>query len=113
MTLPFWSLKNDKNRMNLQSKIFFLIRKYPWKYFGTAKAFQGQALTVGIGESFYNASQYLRYHLMKCKFPLHLSQLKLQYEQGVQCFLERSTVLKLDDRFIIMKELRDFQLHVD
>ena len=32
--------------------------------------------------SFYNASRYLSYHLMKCK-SLHLAQ-TLQYEQAVE-----------------------------
>lgn len=58
MTLPFWSLKNDKNRMNLQSKIFFLIRKYPWKNnLGLQKICHVQGEIVDGDASFYNALQ--------------------------------------------------------
>ena len=51
---------------------------------GSQKTCQGQAETVHAEVSFYNTPQYLRYHLTKSKC-LHLAQLKLQYERGVEC----------------------------
>ena len=76
--------------MTLQSKIFFLTRKYTRKIIlDRKKTCQGQAETVHAEVSFYDTPQYLRYHLMKSKC-LHLAQLKLQYERGVECSLENN-----------------------
>ena len=56
---------------------------------GSQKTCQGQAETVHAEVSFYNTPQYLKYHLMKSKC-LHLTQLKLQYERGVECSVENN-----------------------
>ena len=85
--VTFLTLENDKNIMTLQSKIFFLTRKYPWKIIWDRKKLVRVRLRPYTQR--YNTPQYLRYNLIKSKC-LHLAPLKLQYERGVECSLENN-----------------------